>query len=127
MMPWISSRVESVILLFLIGAAGGVALQRLEPCGERVDALETRDQPAPDMSLFERNTPGVYAGTGNGMADHGAAGDDHIVGDREVPADAHLAADHAVPADARAARDADAGRQRAVGAHPHVVGDHDEV
>src|SRR5579872_3142213 len=87
-MPWISSCVASVISLFLIGAAGGVALQRLEPCGQRVEALEARDQPAPDMGLFERDAPGVYAGAGYGMADHGTAGDHHVVGDGEVSADA---------------------------------------
>src|SRR6185437_4310839 len=102
-MLWISSCVASVIILFLIGAAGGAALQRFEPCGKGVEALEARDQAAPDMGLFERNATGVYAGARNGMADHRAAGDDHIVADREVPADAHLPADHAAAADARAA------------------------
>src|SRR5579885_2727892 len=126
-MPWMSSCVESVILLFLIGAAGGVALQHLEPCGERVEALEARDQPAPDMGLFERNAPGVYAGALNGMADHGAAGDHHVVGNGEMPADADLAADHAAATDVRAARDADTGSQGAVRADPHVVRDHDQI
>src|SRR5579863_6773788 len=126
-MAWISSCIESVIILFLIGTAGGVALERLQPRGERVDTLEARDQPAPDMSLFERNAPGVYAGAGNGMADHGTAGDDHVVADRQVSADAHLAADHATAANARAARDSHAGRQCAVGANPYVVRDHDQV
>src|SRR6185312_1486207 len=124
-MPWISSCVDSVIILFLIGAAGGVALQRLEARGQRIDALEARDQPAPDMSLLERNATGVYAGAGNGMADHGAAGDDHIVADRQVPADPDLATDHAAAANARTAGDPHTGRQRAVGAHPDVVRNHD--
>src|SRR6185312_7182298 len=126
-MPWISSCVESVIILFLIGVARSVALQRFQPRGERIEALEARDQPAPDMGLFERNTPGVYAGAGNGMADHGAAGDHHVVADREVPADADLAADHAATADLRAAGDTHAGRQGTVGTNPNVVGDHDQI
>src|SRR5579883_1134598 len=126
-MPWISSCIDSVIILFLIGTAGGVALQRLQPCGEGVDALEARDQPAPDMGFFERNAPGVYAGARNGMADHGAPGDHHVVADREVTPDAHLPTDHAAPPDARAARDSDAGRQGAMGTHPDVVRDHDQV
>src|SRR5580658_2488236 len=105
MIVWMSIWMGSLIahtLLLTLGCTEH-ALERGEPFGQTVEALEARDELAPRARILEGNTRGVYAGSRDRSADHRRAGDDHVVADRQMSADGDGAADLAARANLGAA------------------------